>query len=128
LKAVGAAAAPLLATNVHGINADDVDLERLRDRQRDLGLGRLRMHPEEILAGRHRGVALLTDQRALYHLDRGFHASHSSTWVSAARVKTTVSAVSTSAGFKLVARMVLMLARLRVDVSSNRSCSGITNS
>src|SRR5207245_2050955 len=106
----------------------DLDLEGFRDRQRDLGLGRLRVYAEEVFSGRHRGVALLTDQRTLDHLDRRSHDSHSSTWVNADRVKTMVSAVSTSVGLRLVARMVLTPARLRVDFSSIRSCAGITNS
>src|SRR3981081_1478324 len=86
------------------------------------------MTPEEVFAGRHRGVALLTDQRTLDHLDGRSHESHSSTWVNADRVKMMVSAVSTSVGLRLVARMVLTPARLRVDFSSIRSCSGMTNS
>src|SRR5207244_3031256 len=82
-------------------------LEGVGDGQRDLGLGRLRVNPKQVLAGRHRGVALLTDQWALHHVNSLFHVSHSSTWVSAERVKTTVSAVSTSLGLRLVPRMVL---------------------
>src|SRR5713101_7001839 len=128
LKAVGLATAALLAADVHRVHADDLDLEGLGDRQRDLGLRRPRVHPEEILSRRHRGVALLTDQRTLDHLDRRPHDSHSSTWVNADRVKTMVSAVSTSVGLRLVARMVLTPARLRVDFSSIRSCSGMTKS
>src|SRR3989442_8142062 len=89
-------ALPIFAADVHRVDADDLDLERVRDRQRDLGLRRLGVHPEQVLSGRHRGVALLTDQRALDDLDGGPHASHSSTWLSAERVKTTVSAVRTS--------------------------------
>src|SRR3989441_2609132 len=127
LEAVGLAPAAFLAAHVHGVDADDLDLEGLRDRQRDLGFGRPRVHSEEVFAGRHRGVALLTDERTLDHLDGRSHDSHSSTWVSADRVKMMVSAVSTSVGLRFCARMVLTPARLRVDFSSIRSCSGMTN-
>src|SRR2546422_1613975 len=127
LKAVGAAPPTLLAAHVHRVHADDLHLEGVGDGQRDLGLGCLRVNPKQVFAGRHRGVALLTDQGALHNLDGFFHVSHSSTWVSAERVKITVSAVSTSLGLRLVPRMVLIPARFRVDFSSIRSCSGITN-
>src|ERR1700730_2927844 len=128
LKAVGLAPAAFLTADVHGIDGDHLHLEGIGDRQRDLRFGRLGVDAEEVLAGGHRGVALLTDEGTLHHLHRGPHDSHSSTWVIAERVKMRVSAVSTSVGFRLVARMVLTPTRLRVDFSNIRSCSGITNS
>src|SRR5438874_229902 len=128
LEAVGLAPAAFLAADVHGVDTDDLDLEGFRDRQRDLGFGRPGVNPKEVLAGCHGGVALLTDERTLDHLDCRSHDSHSSTWVNADRVKMMVSAVSTSAGLRFCARMVLTPARLRVDFSSMRSCSGMTNS
>src|SRR5438874_4346678 len=79
LEAVGLAAAAFLAADVHGVDADDLDLEGIGDCQRNLGFGRPGVHPEEVLAGRHRRVTLLTDQRTLDHFDRRSHDSHTST-------------------------------------------------
>src|SRR5438445_1426641 len=126
LKTTDTTAPALLAVDVHGVDADHVHLESVRDGQGDLGLGRLRMDAEQVLAGRHGGVTLLTDQGPLDHLDRFLHESQSSPWVNAFRVRTTLSAASTSPTFRLETRMVLTEARLRVDFSSRRSCSGRT--
>src|SRR5260370_8478641 len=70
LKAMGAATAAFLAADVHRVDADDLDLEGVRDRQRDLGLRRLRWNPEEEFSGRHPGVALLTPHGPLHHPNR----------------------------------------------------------
>src|SRR4051794_11107901 len=125
----GVAAALGLGRHRRGADLEHADVEELLDRLLDLGLVRVRVDPERVLADRRQRVRLLGDDRLDDHLTGVHQAATSSardaslraravTDSSASAVSTIVAAPTMSATPQSSAASTLTPARLRKDLKA----------
>src|SRR5687767_1658916 len=122
-----------LALHVHDIHGLDVDAENLLDRHLDIGLGSVLGDFERVLVGNFlQARGLFGHARRTEHfvelggVVRNAHASHSSIFLTASEVITTVSAPTRATGSRPCTSRTSTYGRLRADRYTDSDASSVT--